>query len=50
MAYITQYTYYENNDNTPTDANLGSYQYVSLQDIVNNFMLIYQGNQMVKYN
>jgi len=50
MAYITQYTYYENNDNTPTDANLGSYQYVSLQDIVNNFMLIYQGNHELVNN
>jgi|TARA_Y100000356_G_scaffold64702_1_gene52940 hypothetical protein len=50
MAYITQYTYYENNGNTPTDANLGSYQYVSLQDIVNNFMLIYQGNHELVNN
>ena len=50
MAYITQFTYYENNGNTPTDANLGSYQYVSLQDIVNNFMLIYQGNHELVNN
>jgi len=50
MAYITQYTYYENNGNTPTDANLGSYQYVSLQDIVNNFMLMYQGNHELVNN
>ena len=50
MAYITQFTYYENNGNTPTDTNLGSYQYVSLQDIVNNFMLIYQGNHELVNN
>ncbi len=44
MAYISQYTYYQNNDTNPTDANQGSYQYVSLKDIVNNFMLMFQGN------
>ena len=44
MAYITDYIYYENNGNTPTDENWGSYQYVSLSDIVNNFMLMYVGN------
>ena len=42
MAYISQFTYYENNGVTPTDANQGSYQYVPLQDIVNNFMLMYR--------
>ena len=44
MAYITDYKYYENNGNTPTDENWGSYQYVSLSDIVNTFMLMYVGN------
>ena len=44
MAYLTQYQYYENNGNSPQDANWGSYQYVSLYDIVNNFMLMYAGN------
>tara|TARA_R100001224_G_C4016200_1_gene147816 strand:- start:107 stop:1021 length:915 start_codon:yes stop_codon:yes gene_type:complete len=44
MTYITQYTYYENNGTTPTNSLQGSYQYVSLQEIVNNFMLMYQGN------
>jgi len=44
MAYITQYKYYENNGVPPTDVNWGSYQYVSLFDIVNNFMLMYAGN------
>ena len=38
MTYINQYQYYTNNGNAPEDANWGSYQYVSLQDIVNNFM------------
>jgi hypothetical protein len=44
MAYINDYAYYQNSGNNPTDANWGSYQFVSLSDIVNNFMLMYQGN------
>lgn len=44
MAYISQYQYY-------TDpANHGSYQYVSLFDIVNNFMLMYAGNHSLVNN
>jgi hypothetical protein len=50
MAYITDYQYYENSQQVPTDANWGSYQYVSLEDIVNNFMLIYQGNHEIVNN
>ncbi len=50
MAYITQYQYYENGGTPPTDANWGSYQYVSLFDIVNNFMLMYQGNSSLVNN
>lgn len=44
MAYISEYEYYENSGNSPENENWGSYQYVSLQDIVNNFMLMYSGN------
>lgn len=44
MAYINDYAYYQNSGNNPNDANWGSYQFVSLSDIVNNFMLMYQGN------
>ena len=44
MAYLTDYQYYQNAGGTPKDANWGSYQFVSLDDIVNNFMLMYQGN------
>ena len=43
MAYITNYKYYENDGNIPKNANWGSYQFVSLSDIVNNFMLMYVG-------
>ena len=50
MSYITDYQYYENSQNVPTDANWGSYQFVSLEDIVNNFMLMYQGNNEIINN
>ncbi len=44
MAYISQYQYYDNSENW------GSYQYVSLQDIVNNYMLMYVGNNKLINN
>ena len=44
MAYINDYAYYANSGGVPEDKNWGSYQYVSLNDVVNNFMLMYQGN------
>ena len=50
MAYLTGYQYYENGGNNPEDQNWGSYQYVSLQDIVNNFMLMYVGNDKLVNN
>jgi hypothetical protein len=44
MAYLTEFEYY-------TDpANHGSYQYVSLFDIVNNYMLMYSGNHSLVNN
>jgi hypothetical protein len=50
MAYISQYQYYENSGLSPESANWGSYQYVSLYDIVNNFMLMYAGNHSLVNN
>jgi hypothetical protein len=50
MAYISQYKYYANEGVTPEDENWGSYQYVSLYDIVNNFMLMYSGNHSLVNN
>jgi hypothetical protein len=44
MAYLTDFQYYNNNGVNPLDKNHGSYQYISLKDIVNNFMLNYTGN------
>ena len=50
MAYITDYQYYENGGIVPEDKNWGSYQYVTLENIVNNFMLMYQGNHEIINN
>jgi len=50
MAYITDYQYYENNGVAPLEKNWGSYQYASLEDIVQNFMLIYNGNNEILNN
>ena len=50
MAYMSEYQYYDNLGNTPTNQNWGSYQYVSLQDIVNNFLLMYSGNHSLVNN
>ena len=50
MAYINDYQYYENGGNLPADANWGSYQYVSLEEIVNNFVLMYTGNNELLNN
>ncbi len=50
MAYLTGYQYYENSGNIPENENWGSYQYVSLEDIVNNFMLMYVGNDKLINN
>lgn len=50
MAYISQYQYYENGGNQPENANWGSYQYVSLEDIVTNFQLMYADNHTLVNN
>lgn len=50
MAYLNGYQYYENAGNVPENENWGSYQYVSLDDVVNNFMLMYVGNDKLINN
>lgn len=47
---MTNFQYYTNGGVIPEDKNWGSYQYVSLADIVNNFMLIYVGNDKLVNN
>lgn len=41
---ITNEKYYTNDGTAPENQNWGSYQYVSLEDIVNNFRLMYEGD------
>jgi hypothetical protein len=50
MSYINQQKYYTNDGVNPTDANWGSYQYVSLNDIITNFLLMYDGNHSLINN
>jgi hypothetical protein len=50
MAYLTGYQYYENDGNIPEEQNWGEYQYLSLGDVVNNFMLMYVGNDKLVNN
>jgi len=50
MAYIDQKKYYTNDGATPTDNNWGSYQYVTLKDIITNFLLMYEGNHHLVNN
>ena len=50
MAYITDYKYYENDGTVPTSANWGAYQYVPLSEIINNFLLIYIGDDKLLNN
>lgn len=47
---ITDFQYYTNGGTAPTDANWGSYQFISLNDIVNNFELMYVGNDKLLNN
>ena len=44
---ITQNEYYQNNGNAPLTENWGTYQYMLLTDIVNNFLLAYVGDDKV---
>tara|TARA_R100001460_G_scaffold5778_2_gene15682 strand:- start:11068 stop:11988 length:921 start_codon:yes stop_codon:yes gene_type:complete len=50
MSYLNQKKYYTNDGVTPTDKNWGSYQYVSLEDIMTNFQLMYAGNHSLINN
>ena len=50
MAYMNQKKYYTNDGVSPTDENWGSYQYISLEDIIKNFELMYAGNHSLVNN
>lgn len=44
---ISQLEYYQNSGNNPTNDNWGTYQYLLLQDIINNFLLTYVGDDKI---
>ena len=44
---ITQEQYYQNDGSNPTNENWGTYQYLLLSDIINNFLLTYVGDDKV---
>jgi len=44
---ITQREYYQNNGSDPSSENWGTYQYLLLEDIINNFLLSYVGDDKV---
>jgi|TARA_B110000908_G_scaffold26227_1_gene30403 hypothetical protein len=44
---LTQSEYYQNSGNEPTNDNWGTYQYLLLEDIINNFLLTYVGDDKV---
>ena len=50
MGYISNLAYYTNGGVNPSDANWGSYQYMPLSDIINNFMLMFVGNDKLLNN
>ena len=44
---ISQREYYQNNGNDPSGENWGTYQYLLLEDVINNFLLTYVGDDKV---
>ena len=44
---ITQREYYQNNGSDPSSENWGTYQYLLLEDVINNFLLSYVGDDKV---
>lgn len=47
MAQITDFEYYENSNVNPSDENWGGYQYTQLKDIINNFYMMYVGDDKI---
>ena len=50
MPFLTPYQYYTNGTGSYDSTNWGSYQYVPLVDLVNNFMMMYVGNDKMLNN
>lgn len=47
MAQITDFEYYENSNINPSNENWGGYQYTQLKDIINNFYMMYVGDDKI---
>lgn len=47
MAQITDFEYYENSNVNPSNENWGGYQYTQLKDIINNFYMMYVGDDKI---
>lgn len=50
MAFLTDFAYYENEGNVPNDANWGEYQYMTLDEIVDNYLATFTGNGEIVNN
>lgn len=44
---LTDYQYYRNEGNTPEDANWGNYQYITMEEVINDFLLVYVGDDKI---
>jgi hypothetical protein len=44
---MTDFEYYENSGVNPKDENWGNYQYILLKDIINNFYMMYVGDDKI---
>lgn len=48
--FLTNYQYYQNGGSLPEDANWGSYQYIQLDDLVDNYIHTFTGNGQIVNN
>lgn len=44
---LTDYQYYRNEGNSPEDLNWGNYQYITMEEVINDFMLVYVGDDKI---
>jgi hypothetical protein len=44
---LTDYQYYRNEGNSPEDLNWGNYQYITLEEVINDFLLVYVGDDKI---
>jgi hypothetical protein len=44
---LTDYQYYRNEGNSPEDLNWGNYQYITMEEVINDFMIVYVGDDKI---